>query len=656
VRLPLVAGFYAPASPLAGVQRCLNLYSEAAQKDAPYPVTYLLTPGLRELAQADGGKWRALYLSGVGGFFGVCGPNVYHIAPNWVLTLLGTIPDGEHQVYFADNRLAVVLVDTSSRGWVIDPFTLSFQEIQGAGAFYGANRVRYVDTYFVFNRPNTNQWYISLSEVTPAMLTGGPVVDGTIVGGAGYANGTHVGVPLTGGTGEGAVAEITVAAGVVTDVFITIGGESYRTGDVLGASAADLGGAIATGTISAAGAAYTNGAYVAVPLTGGSGSGATADITVAGGVVTVVSIVAPGGSYEVGDVLSADAANIGGTGSGFTWTVSTVSNTGAGFTYTLTEVGSSAFDSLDIAAKTGASDDIVTLEVMHRDVWLFGARFSTEIWYNAGTPDFTFARMPGVYVEHGCAAQDSVACTDLFMAWLGKDKEGNMIAFMGENYTAKRISTYAIEAIWDSYEVTNDAIGAWYQQNGHTFWVLTFPTADRTWVFDLGESVAQGEPVWHERCWVDDFGDEHRIRPNSMAFAFSTIVVGDWQNGKLYAWDPDIYTDDSQRIVRKRGFAHLVADGNLVTYQRLEANIEPGNAPGLLTEDAPEVSLVWSDTRGQSWGDPIRAPVGSGGQYDTYTTFWQLGSARDRVFELFWDFPYKTSLTGAWIDAVPAKT
>lgn len=65
------------------------------------------------------------------------------------------------------------------------------------------------------------------------------------------------------------------------------------------------------------GSGYTNGTYGGVALTGGSGSNATANITVSGGVVTSVTILNPGAQYVTGDVLSAPAASIGGTGSGF---------------------------------------------------------------------------------------------------------------------------------------------------------------------------------------------------------------------------------------------------------------------------------------------------------------------------------------------------
>jgi len=82
---------------------------------------------------------------------------------------------------------------------------------------------------------------------------------------------------------------------------------------------------LTTGTLTP-GAAYTDGVYLNVALTGGSGSGATADITVAGNQVTVVTIVNTGNYYCVGDELSCPAADIGGTGSGWSIEITTVDN------------------------------------------------------------------------------------------------------------------------------------------------------------------------------------------------------------------------------------------------------------------------------------------------------------------------------------------
>lgn len=63
--------------------------------------------------------------------------------------------------------------------------------------------------------------------------------------GSGYAGGgsqTFSNVPLTGGSGSGAIAQITVVSGIVTVVNITNGGSGYAVNNVLSASNTNLGG------------------------------------------------------------------------------------------------------------------------------------------------------------------------------------------------------------------------------------------------------------------------------------------------------------------------------------------------------------------------------------------------------------------------------
>ena len=64
-----------------------------------------------------------------------------------------------------------------------------------------------------------------------------------ISGGAGYVNGVYTNVPLTGGSGSGALANITVLNNKIEIVTLVFGGLNYSTADVLSASASSIGGA-----------------------------------------------------------------------------------------------------------------------------------------------------------------------------------------------------------------------------------------------------------------------------------------------------------------------------------------------------------------------------------------------------------------------------
>lgn len=120
----------------------------------------------------------------------------------------------------------------------------------------------------------------------------------TLVGGTLYDDGTYTDVPLTGGTGTGAEATVVVSGGAVTTVTLTASGTNYTDNDVLSAADADLGNL-------------------------GTGSGFSISVDGTKGAVSVATLVAGGSAYDVGEVLSASNTNLGGAGSGFSITVAT---------------------------------------------------------------------------------------------------------------------------------------------------------------------------------------------------------------------------------------------------------------------------------------------------------------------------------------------
>ena len=63
----------------------------------------------------------------------------------------------------------------------------------------------------------------------------------SFTGGTNYTSGTYTNIPLTGGSGAGAVATITIVAGIVTGVTLTNGGNFYIVGDSLSFDAANIG-------------------------------------------------------------------------------------------------------------------------------------------------------------------------------------------------------------------------------------------------------------------------------------------------------------------------------------------------------------------------------------------------------------------------------
>jgi hypothetical protein len=195
-------------------------------------------------------------------------------------------------------------------------------------------------------------------------------------------------------------------------------------------------------------------------------------------------------------------------------------------------------DPLDFASAEGSPDGLVSLIIDHREAWLFGTN-SVEVWYNSGDPDFPLTRIQGAYNEIGCIAPYSVAKMDNSVFWLGADARGQGIVYRANGYQGIRVSTHAVEFAIQGYGNLSDAVGYTYQQDGHTFYVLNFTNADTTWVFDAATGA------WHERAGFRN-GDFKRHRGNNHARFNGVPIVGDYQNGKLYEFDLDVYADDGQ--------------------------------------------------------------------------------------------------------------
>ena len=336
------------------------------------------------------------------------------------------------------------------------------------------------------------------------------------------------------------------------------------------------------------------------------------------------------------------------------------------------------WDILDFSTVDGSPDALVSMIVDHNEIWLFGTQ-SVEVWYYNGDVDFPFARIQGAFNEIGCAAAYSVAKLDNGLFWLGADARGQGIVYRSNGYTGTRISTHAIEYAIAQYDVISDAIAYTYQQEGHSFYVLTFPTANATWVYDVATQA------WHERAsWENSHFNRHR---SNCQMAFNgEVVVGDFMNGNIYAFDLDVYDDNGQTQRWLRSWRALPTGQNdlkRTAHHSLQLDCESGvglndlfidavlgtqNYDELTTQDNflievesihtvgadPQVMLRWSDDGGHTWSNEHWAAMGKIGQYYKRVFWRRLGMTlklRDRVYEISGTDPVKVVIMGAELHA-----
>jgi hypothetical protein len=305
------------------------------------------------------------------------------------------------------------------------------------------------------------------------------------------------------------------------------------------------------------------------------------------------------------------------------------------------------WNGLDFASAEGSPDNTIGIVSDHRELWLFGG-LSAEVWVNTGSADMPFQRSGNVFIEHGCAAAGTVAKADNTVFWLGADDKGAGIVWRADGYTPLRISTHAVERAIGSYSTISDAYAFTYQQEGHIFYVLTFPTAGATWCYDAATQL------WHERAWRDpDTGQMTRWRPSCHVYANGEHLVGDFETGAVYALDLDAYSDDGAPILRLRRTAASENFQQRMFYSRLQIDMETGVGIADGQGSAPLLMLRYSSDGGHTWNPERTATVGAAGQYGARAAFNRLGSGRNRVWEISMTDPVKFAVFGAVLDVEP---
>ena len=310
-------------------------------------------------------------------------------------------------------------------------------------------------------------------------------------------------------------------------------------------------------------------------------------------------------------------------------------------------------DALDFASAEGSPDGLVGLIVDHREAWLFGTD-SVEVWYDAGLADFPLTRIQGAFNEIGCVATFSIAKLDNGLFWLGTDARGQGIVYRANGYTGTRVSTHAVEYAIAQYGNLADAIAYTYQQEGHAFYVLTFPTGNATWVYD----VATG--AWHERAGWDN-GAFMRHRSNCQCNFGGNIIVGDYENGNIYRFNLDVFADNGgiQKWLRSwRALPTGQNDLKRTAHHSLQLDCQSGVGLNLGQGSDPQVVLRWSDDGGHTWSNEHWASLGKIGQY-FHRVFWRrLGMTmklRDRVYEVSGTDPVKIAIVGAELILSPTN-
>jgi len=697
-----VGASYEAPSIYQDAQECINFRPEidpTKGQGARGVVALYPTPGLtnivtlqnsaqvRGMRTVSGGKYCVV----------VCGAYVYVLNSSFTPTIVGQLNSSSDQVGISDNGLNVYIVDGVYRyTWrisnpsaavfqgtisgttltvtrVISGTIAAGQSIFGVGVTNETVIVSGSGTTWTLSQNNT----ISTAETMNSAAVAGIVtasISGTTLSVSAVSSGTvYPGQTIT-GSGVSANTIITaLGSGTVLSQTISSAGTGYNVNDTVTVLGGVYGNSPATYTVtSVSSGAVTGltqtyaGAYTSTPTnpastsTNGSGTGLQLSLTFGTGTGGT-------GNYVINNSQSISSETM------YLLNFSVLPSTDGAFTganvvdivdnyfvynypntqeWAASNILSPITYGLSYASKFTGPDNLVSLICDHGQVYLLGETTS-EVWSDQGLFPFPFQRIPGSSSQHGIAAPFSVARVGNSFAYVAKNNRGQSEIVMMNGYFPQRISTHAVENTLVNQTVS-DAIAYTYQLEGHECYVVTFPSLDLTWVYDISTQL------WHKWLSVDSQNNYHRHRSNCGALFQGIFIVGDYKNGQIYQLDPNNYTDNGNEIRRLRRCPHLVTDFQRQYFDELQIQFQPGvGLEGITTPpinqetigSVPQAMLRWSNDGGSTWSNEYWSQIGQVGRYKNRIIWRRLGLARDRIFEVVVTDPINAVIISANLKA-----
>jgi hypothetical protein len=612
-----VGAAYEAPSIYQDAQECINFFPEIdptkPQGDRGVMALYP-TPGLETVAilpnQEEVRGIRTL--SGGTQVVSVCGDFVYVMESDYTPKIIGQMNTASGLVGIVDNGINVYIVDDTYRY-----------------------------TWFISN-PSAATFTGSISTTT---LTVTSVLSGTIaVGQAIFGNNVSQNTVITAlGTGSGGVGTYTVSNSqtVASTSINSVASPAIVTGSIAGTTLTVS--AVTSGTLKIGqtieGTGVTDGTIIKAFGTGSGGAGTytvSASQTVSSTTIYALNwtvLPANDGPFEGGGTVDI-------TDNYFVY------NKPNSQLFAASDLLSPITDPLSFASKDGSPDDLVSIIVDRREVYLLG-EMSSEVWINSGAVPFPFTRIPGTSTQQGIAAQYSMSRMGNSFAYVSKNNRGEAMIVRMNGYFPERISTHAVETTLVNQNVSN-ALAWTYQLEGHEVYVVTFPsigTNGLTWAFD------QTTGLWHKWLYRNNQNEFERHRGNCCAFFNQQVLVGDYENGKIYQLSRNYYTDDGQPIRRIRRAPHITTDLQRQYFHELQIQFQPGVGLSTGQGDDPQAMLRWSNDGGSTWSNEYWTTIGKQGKYLNRAIWRRLGFSRDKVFEVSISDPVKAVIISANLKA-----
>lgn len=270
-----------------------------------------------------------------------------------------------------------------------------------------------------------------------------------------------------------------------------------------------------------------------------------------------------------------------------------------------------------------------------------------EFWQPVGLPPPAnpFAPIQSATVQVGLAAIFSRAHVGDTLLFLGKVPQGTKRVYQITGYAVAPISEEIDYIINQPGFVVTDATALSYQRDKHPFYQLTFPTMNRSFLYDLSTGIwgeaqtglSTGTPVRHQGNLSTYIGTVNN----------GDTLITDYSNGNIYRMDDNTFTDNGVPVLREAITRHQVKGYNRFRIPQLYLEMETGvGLSGVVNTTppqgvSPQISIECSKDSGRTWLAPRLINTGQQGQYQTKVKARRFGQARVFTFRIRQTDPVK---------------
>ena len=281
-------------------------------------------------------------------------------------------------------------------------------------------------------------------------------------------------------------------------------------------------------------------------------------------------------------------------------------------------------------------DKTVRDYVFNQTIYRFGEQ-TTELWYNSGVGTPPISRIQNSMFNVGLGAINSLAETDNAIYWLGDDN----VIYKTSGSTAQPVSDQNISNTLSKL-TTSDAIGSSFTIDGHNFYMITFPTGNRTFV--VMEEL--GKNGWFELASTN----LNTQYSGSVIFkAYDKLLTLD--GGKILELKENTYTQDTNTMLRQRVTNNMDfgVSGRRVKMSKIVFDLEQGI--GLISGQGenPRMMIEPSYDGGRTFEAQDWIELGRLGEHTKLVEWHNIRSFRNLMLRITISDPVPITIYGATI-------